>query len=278
MAKTDNRIRVLFLGDVVGSAGRAMVEKHVKSLREKYDIDAVVVNGENSGDQGRGITPTIMEWFLKLGVDVVTSGNHIWYKHEIYNYLKENKTLLRPANFPSEAPGVGVVTIKVKGHTMAVVNLQGRVFMREHVDCPFRAIDSILTFLRDKTRTIFIDMHAEATSEKMAMAYYVDGKVSGVVGTHTHVQTADERILPGGTAYITDLGMAGALNSMLGMKKEAIIQHFITQLPVKFTVETTPPFKMNGVWIEVDTQTGKATTIERITVIDEALRVTEQAG
>ncbi len=267
------KIRVLFVGDVVGVAGRAMVEKHIQSLREQYKADAVVVNGENSSDQGRGITPAIMQAFLSQGVDIVTSGNHIWYRHEIYDYLKEHKNLLRPANFPREAPGVGVTTIKVKGPTIAVIILQGRVFMREHVDCPFRSIDSILTYLRDKTNIIFIDMHAEATSEKMAIAYYVDGKVSGVVGTHTHVQTADERILPGGTAYITDLGMAGALNSMLGMRKEAILQNFITQLPVKFVVDTTAPFKLNAVCIEVDAQTGKATAIERIQIIDEALRV-----
>ena len=152
---------------------------------------------------------------------------------------------------------------------MAIVNLQGRVFMREQLECPLRAADSILAYLKDKTDIIFVDYHAEATSEKMALAYYLEGRVSGVVGTHTHIQTADERILPKGTAYITDLGMCGSLNSMLGMQKEAIMNHFLTQLPVKFTVDTSPPFVMSGAWIEVNTDTGRAVAIERIRIIDE---------
>ena len=262
-------IRVLFLGDIIGATGRAIFAKHIDALREKYKIDAVVVNGENSSNVGRGITPAIMEFFIKHGVNVVTSGNHIWFRREIYSYLDGNRTLLRPANYPSGAPGVGVTTFEVKGHEVGIMNLQGRIFMREHVDDPLRTADSLLTYLKDKTKIIFVDMHAEATSEKMALAYYLAGRVSGIVGTHTHIQTADERILPGGTAYISDLGMAGSLNSMIGMNKDAILKHFLTQLPVKFTVDTNPPYVLAGVWIEVDTDTGKASKIERVRLIDE---------
>jgi 2',3'-cyclic-nucleotide 2'-phosphodiesterase len=228
----------------------------------------VVVNGENCAD-GRGITPRNMEYFKHLKVDVVTSGNHIWDKKDIYPYFATNRDLLRPANFPSECPGVGVTIVDIKGYAVAVINVQGRVFMKEHLDCPFKAVDSLLTYLRDKTKTIFIDFHAETTAEKASLAYYLDGRISGLVGTHTHVQTADERVLPQGTAFITDLGMVGALNSSLGMKFDSIIKHFITQMPTRFVVEDVGPFLLSGAWIEVDTSTGKALKIERVRIIDE---------
>lgn len=264
-------LRVLFLGDVVGSLGRAMFQKHCAQLKQQYSIDAVIVNGENAAN-GRGITPRMVRFLRQHGADVVTSGNHIWAKKEIYGYLAENNDLLRPANFPSSCPGTGQVIINVKGHDVAIVNLQGRVFMREHVDCPFKAADTLLTYLKHKTPIIFVDFHAETSSEKMGIAYYLDGRVSGVVGTHTHIQTADERILPKGTAYITDLGMSGALNSMIGMKKEPIIQMFLTQMPQRFEVDTQGPAILTGVWIEVDTQTGKALKIERIRILDEEIQ------
>jgi 2',3'-cyclic-nucleotide 2'-phosphodiesterase len=266
------RIRVLLIGDVVGSTGRAMVQKHLDHVRKTYNIDAVILNGENSA-QGRGITSRIAKFFKHNGVDVITTGNHVWHKREIYSYINEHHDLLRPANFPSKVPGVGVTTFQAAGYTIGVINLQGRVFMRDLIDCPFRTVESILTYLRHKTHIIFIDMHAETTSEKMAMAHFVDGQVTGVVGTHTHVQTADERILPKGTAYITDLGMVGSYNSMLGMKKEAIIEHYLYQMPVKFEVDTSMPVIMCGVWIEVDTATGKATHIERVQIIDGELHI-----
>lgn len=262
-------IRVLFIGDVVGEPGRNVVARHLKQLQQQHKIDMTVVNGENSSNQGRGITPKIADFFFGLGVDLITTGNHIWYRREIYPYLDEKRTILRPANFPSGAPGVGVTTIEIKDCTIGVINLQGRVFMRELVECPLRTVDSLLTYLKDKTNIIFIDYHAEATSEKEALAYYVAGRVSGVVGTHTHVQTADERILPKKTAYITDLGMVGALNSMLGMQKDPIIQHFLTQIPVKFTVDANPPYVLSGAVIEVDAETGDAIGINRVRVIDE---------
>jgi metallophosphoesterase (TIGR00282 family) len=263
------RLRVLLLGDIVGDPGRAIFQKHIARLREEYHIDALIVNGENSSAQGKGITPTIAQFFKSHGVDVVTTGNHVWQKKEIYPYITEHKDhLLRPANFPADSPGVGVTTFLCKGFEIGVINVQGRVFMRELSACPFRTVESILTYLKHKTNIIFVDMHAEATSEKMGLAYFLDGKITGLVGTHTHVQTADERILPHGTAYITDLGMAGSLNSMIGMKKESVIRQFITQMPEHFVVDTSLPLYMTGVYIDVDTKTGKALDIQRIKIVD----------
>lgn len=273
MQNSQNRLRILCIGDVVGSSGCAMFQKHAQQLRRKYAIDALIVNGENSDSKGRGITSRLVTFFKHNGADVVTSGNHIWANKEIYNYLAEHTDLLRPANYHSSAPGVGVTTFLIQGNTIAVVNLIGRVFMRDYVDCPFRTAESILTYLKDKTNIIVVDMHAETSAEKIGLGYFLDGKVSAVVGTHTHVPTADERILPRGTAFVTDLGMTGALNSMIGMKKEPIIQNLITQLPVKFVVDETGPFVMTGVLIEVDVDTGKAMHIERFKLIDEALYV-----
>ncbi len=265
-------IRILLLGDIVGTPGRAMFQKHIQHLKKTYRIDAVIVNGENSA-QGRGITQRMVKFYRHNGADVITTGNHIWHHKDIYEYLKHNADVLRPENFPSDCPGSGITTFSINGITIGVVNLQGRVFMREHLNCPFKTAQSALTFLRHKTPIIVVDFHAETTSEKMAMGFFLDGQVSAVVGTHTHVQTADERILPQGTAFITDLGMAGARNSMLGMKKEPIIQNFLTQMPVKFSVEMEGPMILCGVWIEVDTQTGNALKIERIQIIDDEITV-----
>lgn len=270
------KLRVLCIGDVVGLTGRLMFQAHIDRIRQKHAIDAVIVNGENSGSQGRGISSRIVSFFKHNGADVVTSGNHIWHNREIYSYLDKNTDLLRPANFPRTSPGVGVTTFNCNGYTVGVVNVQGRVFMRELVDCPFRTLESILTYLQTKTKIIFVDFHAETTSEKLAMAYHFDGKISGLVGTHTHVQTADERVLPGGTGYITDLGMVGSLNSMLGMQKEAIIHNFLTQMPVKFTVDTSKPIVLCGVIMEVDTATGKCVQVERLQVIDHELSVSAE--
>lgn len=264
-----SNIKIGLFGDVVGAAGREIFQKHIARLKEEYNLHFVVVNGENSAD-GRGVTPKIMQFFKQHDVNVVTSGNHIWQKKEIYPYLIENKDLLRPANFPSECPGSGVTIAQTAaGLKIGVLNIQGRIFMREFVSCPFKAADTALSYLRAHTHIILVDFHAEATAEKLAMGYYLDGKVTAVVGTHTHVQTADERILPGGTAYITDLGMAGALNSMIGMKKEPIMHHMITQLPVRFEVDMNPPFFMSGAIVTADTETGKALDIERVYLVDE---------
>jgi 2',3'-cyclic-nucleotide 2'-phosphodiesterase len=261
-------IRMLLLGDIVGNPGVAMFQKHVASLKKLHKIDGIIVNGENSAVNGRGITPPIVQRLKEAGADIITSGNHIYNNKEIYQYLAENKDLLRPANFPSSCPGVGVTTFMCKGYKVGVINVQGRVFMRELLECPFKTTLSLLTFLRSQTQCIIVDFHAETTAEKAAFAYYFDGKVSAIVGTHTHVQTADERILPGGTAYITDLGMAGALHSSIGMKKEPIIEQFLTQMPQKFIVDTQGPMVLSGIWVELDVHSGKATHIERIRIID----------
>lgn len=266
-------IRVMMIGDIVGNPGCMMFQKHTASLVKKHSINAVIVNGENSALQGRGITPRLVSFFKDNGAHVITTGNHIWYKREIYSYLEQNKDLLRPANFPNFVPGSGLATFDVAGVTVAVINIQGRVFMRENLDCPFRTVESLLTYLKSKTSIVLVDFHAETTSEKMAMGFYLDGKVSAVVGTHTHIQTADQRILPKGTAYITDLGMTGSYNSMLGMQKDSVIQGFLTQMPAKFSVSYEKPFIMCGVIVDIDTLIGKALAIERIQVIDHDLDV-----
>lgn len=264
-------VRVLILGDVVGVPGRMMLQKHIARLKQEFNIDAVIVNGENSNNNGRGITSRIAEFFMHNGVDVITTGNHIWDQNEIYEYMKNNTNMIRPANFAAECPGSGVTTFNCNGNLIAVVNIQGRVFMKEHLDCPFKVMDTMLSFLKHKTNIIIVDMHAEATAEKICLGFYLDGRVSCVVGTHTHVATADERILPNGTAYVTDLGMAGSLNSSIGMKKDLMIERFKSQMPNKFMVESQPPFVMTGIWVEIDTKTGKAIQIQRVKVIDEDL-------
>lgn len=269
------KLRLLFLGDVVGAPGRALFQKYIDRLRDQYKIDGVIVNGENSV-KGKGITSRVVKFFRHNNVDVITSGNHIWQQREIYNYLAENDDLLRPANFPSSCPGVGVTTFNCKGTVVGVVNIQGRTFMREQLDCPFKTADSILTYLKTKTNVIAFDFHAEATSEKMAFANYLDGRASVVVGTHTHVPTADERILPGGTGYVTDLGMAGSQDSIIGVVKEAVIKNFTTQMPQRFTVEKKGPFFMSGIWVEIDTQTGQALQVERVHIVDDELQVSEE--
>jgi 2',3'-cyclic-nucleotide 2'-phosphodiesterase len=267
-----NTVRVLLFGDIVGAPGRAMLQKHIGELKRKYAIDAIIVNGENSA-RGRGITSRVMKFFRHIGVDVVTSGNHIWRFQEIYNYLDNNNDLLRPENYPSGCPGSGITTFKCGDVTIGVMNIQGRTFMRDQVDSPFRTAESALTYLKNKTNVILVDFHAEATSEKMAMGWFLDGKVSVVFGTHTHVQTSDARILPKGTAFITDLGMAGALNSMIGMKKEPILQNFLTQMPVKFVVEREGPMILCGAWVEIDVATGKALKIESFRIVDENIKI-----
>jgi 2',3'-cyclic-nucleotide 2'-phosphodiesterase len=266
-------VRVLLIGDVVGNLGCAVFQKHIDALKKKFNIDGVIVNGENSSPRGRGITPKIVSFFKHNGANVITSGNHIWANKDIYSYIDQNDDLLRPANFPTDAPGPGFTTFNSGGVEIGVINLQGRVFMSQLVDDPFKIADTILTYLKQKTKVIFVDFHAETTAEKIGIGYYLDGKVSCVVGTHTHVQTADERILPKGTAFISDLGMCGSLNSMIGMKKDSILYNMKTQMPTKFEVENDPPAVMSGVWVEVDTYSGKALKIERFRIVDEDINV-----
>lgn len=267
-------IQILFVGDVVGAPGRAMFQKHIAELKSKHALDGIIVNGENSGAQGRGITPRIVQFFKDQGANIITSGNHIWFAKDIYPFLDKKQDLTRPANFPNEAPGTGVLTFTtISGVTVGVINVQGRIFMRELVSCPFKTVESILTYLKSKTSCIIVDMHAEASSEKIGLAHFLDGKVSAVLGTHTHVQTADERILPKGTAFMTDAGMVGALNGMLGMKKEPIIHNFLTQMPVKFAVDDVPPFVLCGAVITIHPETGLAVAIERVRLVDHDLAI-----
>lgn len=266
-------VKLLCVGDVVGATGRALFQKHIGQLRQEYALDGIIVNGENSA-HGKGITSRMVHFFKHNGVDVITTGNHVWYHKEVYNYMRENTDLLRPANYPIGVPGVGVTTFTTAtGVKVGVINLQGRVFMRDNLDCPFKAAESIIAYLKSKASIVMVDFHAEATSEKQAMGYFLDGKVSAVVGTHTHIQTADERILPGGTAYISDLGMVGSLNSMLGMKKEPVIEHFLTQMPTKFKVDSSQPLVLWGAVVTCEPWSGKAVAIERIAIIDDTLTV-----
>lgn len=269
--KKDNEIVVLCVGDLIGEPGMAMLEKHLATLKKRYAADLVIANGENSAKLGRGITAEIMGRLRELGVSVVTSGNHVWDNAKIVPYFSGNSDLLRPANYPAGCPGTGVTLVPVGEHTVGVVNILGRVFMKEITDCPFRTMQSILTYVRAQTPLIVVDFHAEASAEKLAMANFLDGQVSALVGTHVHVQTADERIFPQGMAFISDLGMVGSWFSIIGVKKESPLNMFLTQMPHRFEVSYDGPFVFNAVAITLDALSGKATDIERIQLLDHDL-------
>ncbi len=255
-------MRLLMIGDVVGRPGRQAVKDNITGLISEFKVDITVANGENSAG-GNGLTREVGRELLAMGIDVITMGNHVWNHKEIFNYISQEKRIVRPANYPPGAPGLGVnVFIAGNGASVAVMNLSGRVFMPE-LDCPFRKVDDMLASLDKQVRVVLLDFHAEASSEKVAMGWYLDGRVSAVCGTHTHVQTADERILPGGTAYITDVGMTGPRDSVIGVKKELVIEKFITQLPRRFEVANSS-YQLNAVLVEVDEITGRATEIRRI--------------
>jgi metallophosphoesterase (TIGR00282 family) len=255
-------MKILFIGDTVGKAGRVIVHHHLKELQKDLEIDLTILNCENSA-AGFGVTPNLADEFFDWGIDVLTSGNHIWDKKEILPYLSKNPRILRPANYPADNPGKGVTILKTRaGEEAAVMNLQGRVFMPA-TDDPFRVADAELAKLPKHIKVIFVDMHCEATSEKVAMGWYLDGRVSAVVGTHTHVPTADETILPGGTAFITDVGMAGPFNSVIGVVKEDVLRRFLTSIPDKFETASQDA-RLNAVFVDVDSATGKARRIERI--------------
>jgi 2',3'-cyclic-nucleotide 2'-phosphodiesterase len=257
-------MRILILGDVMGRPARRAVRDLVPSLIKKETIDLVVANAENASG-GMGVDIKSAKELLSAGVQVLTSGNHIWKKKEIYAYLDDHDHLIRPANFPAGAPGKGWCMWRKNDLSALVINLQGRVFMPNHVEDPFRCVDEIISKQRDHVPVVIVDMHAEATSEKNAMGWYLDGRASVVYGTHTHVQTADERILPGGTAYITDLGMCGALDSVIGMERETVIRGFLTQLPRQFEV-ANDNVALQGIVVDVDAQNGKAREIRRLRV------------
>jgi 2',3'-cyclic-nucleotide 2'-phosphodiesterase len=255
-------LRILFIGDVVGRPGRQILAERLHRLIDLHLVDFVIVNAENAA-AGFGLTPDIAKELLDLPIDVLTTGNHVWDKKELFPYLEKQERLLRPANYPPGLPGCGSCIYETSaGLPVAVLNLEGRVFMN-NLDCPFRAADALIEELRQHTPIIFVDFHAEATSEKTAMGCYLDGRVSAVVGTHTHVQTADERILPGGTAYMTDAGMTGSLDAVIGIRKELAIERFLTQLPVRFEVAKKDPI-LCGVLVTVDEQSGHALAVQRI--------------
>ena len=256
-------MKILFVGDIFGSPGRRIVADHVEDIIRANQIDLAIANAENAAG-GFGITPAIAEDLFALGLDVLTSGNHVWDKRELYDYLNRQPRLLRPANYP-DGPGHGLVTVKARnGVECAVINLQGRTYMPS-TDCPFRKADLLLSQIDPAVKVRFVDFHAEVTSEKMAMGWYLDGRVSAVVGTHTHVPTADTRILPGGTAYQTDCGMTGPYRSVIGVDTETILQRFLSGMPVRMEAAKQGA-ELHSVIVDVDEETGKARAFRRHTI------------
>jgi metallophosphoesterase (TIGR00282 family) len=256
-------MKILFIGDIVGKPGRRAVRELLPGIVEERRIDFVIANCENAA-AGLGVTADILEELYGVGIDILTSGNHIWDKKEVMEWVDDCQRLLRPANYPDGAPGQGSVVMPTRGGVhIGVINLAGRVFMHP-LDCPFRTADREIDKMKKKAHTILVDMHAEATSEKIAMGWYLEGRVTAVLGTHTHVQTADERILPGGTAYITDVGMTGPFDSVIGIRKEAILRRFLLQIPVKFDVAKRD-IRLQGVIVEVAPD-GRAHCVERLNV------------
>jgi metallophosphoesterase (TIGR00282 family) len=256
-------VKILFVGDIFGSPGRRIVADHVEDIVKTNQIDLAIANAENAAG-GFGITPAIAEDLFALGLDVLTSGNHVWDKRELYDYLNRQPRMLRPANYP-EGPGHGLVTVKARnGVECAVLNLQGRTYMPS-TDCPFRKADLLLSQIDPAVKVKFVDFHAEVTSEKIAMGWYLDGRVSAVVGTHTHVPTADTRILPGGTAYQTDCGMTGPYRSVIGVETETILQRFLSGLPVRMEAAKHGA-ELHSVIVDVDEETGKARAVRRHTI------------
>jgi 2',3'-cyclic-nucleotide 2'-phosphodiesterase len=256
-------LTVICVGDVFGEPGRRAVQMLLPKLKKQHEADLAVVNVENSAS-GFGVTPLIARTFLEQGVDVMTSGNHIWDKKEIIEYIGKENLLLRPANYPPGTPGAGSIVIKAGPHKVAVLNLMGRVFLPQ-LDCPFRKADEELERLRAETSIIVVDMHAEATSESQAMGWHLDGRVSVVVGTHRHVQTADERLLPKGTAYITDLGLTGPTDSVIGVEPELALARFLSGMPNRFEPAKGPAM-LQGAVIRIDPDTGRGLSIERLRV------------
>ena len=257
-------MRILFVADVIGSPGRKVAKGLLRLVRNQVRADAVVLNGENSAG-GFGVTPETVREFLELGVTVITTGNHVWDKKEILPLLGKEPRLLRPANYPAGNPGHGSVVVRVGEVRLAVLNLQGRVFMAP-IDDPFQAADRLLAELQGEADVVVVDFHAEATSEKQAFGRYLDGRVAAVVGTHTHVQTADERLLPRGTAYITDLGLTGSLGGIIGMKPEISIQRQLRQTRGERMQPADGDLHLQGAVVEVDPSTGSARSIERVSV------------
>jgi metallophosphoesterase (TIGR00282 family) len=269
-------MKLLFIGDIFGRPGRDLVRRHVRALAARHGADFVIANGENAAG-GAGIMRDNFNEIRSAGVDVITTGNHVWDKRETLEYIGAEPRLLRPANYPDGTPGAGsCVVTATNGVRVGVINVMGRVFLPS-LDDPFRGAQLEVARVRaDGAQVIFVDMHAETTSEKLSLCYYLDGQVSAVIGTHTHVQTADERILPGGTACLTDAGMTGPHDGIIGVVKEAVIARFVTGIPVRFETASGDP-RLNGVTITVDESTGRATAIERLSYSEEELKVITDA-
>ena len=259
-------MKVLFIGDIMGEPGRRVLLKHLPQVIQEHAIDLVIGNGENSAG-GFGITQDIAEELFDLGLSAITLGNHAWDKREAIDYIQKDPRIIRPANYPDGVPGKGVSVIEtVHGERLVVLQLMGRVFM-PMVDCPFRVAERELARWSTESDCIVVDMHAETTSEKMAMGYFLDGKVSAVIGTHTHVQTADEQILPQGTGYLTDAGMTGPVQSVIGMKPNLVIQKFLTQLPRRFEVASGPSV-LSAAIIDIDSTSGKSRQVSRLRLFE----------
>jgi len=255
-------LTILFLGDVVGEPGRSAVIARLPDLRQKYALDFIIVNGENAAG-GRGITGKIAIDLLRAGVSVITTGDHIWDQKEIFTFINTEPRLLRPINYPEGAPGQGSIVLETAKGKVGVINVQCRTFMMPILENPFRALQPAVAMVRAETSVIVVDVHGETTSEKIGLARFLDGKVSAVLGTHTHVQTADEQIFPGGTAFICDAGMCGPVNSILGRAVEPIVQRFISNLPAQFPV-ASGEVRLRGVLVEIDEKSGRALGIRRL--------------
>lgn len=259
-------MRILFIGDIVGKIGRNAISTYLPKLKQEYRPTVSIVNAENAA-HGKGLTEKIYKQLLREGVDFMTMGNHTYGQREIYEFIDEAKRMVRPANFPSEAPGVGMRIIQINDIKLAIINLQGRAFMQD-IDDPFKKADELVKEAQNVTPYIFVDFHAETTSEKNAMGWYLDGRVSAVVGTHTHIQTSDNRILPSGTGYITDVGMTGFYDGILGINRDEVIERFITSLPQRHVVPDNGRSVLSSVIIDID-KNGKTTNIERILINDD---------
>ena len=257
-------IKILFIGDIFGKPGRKIVSGLIPQIKKEEKIDLVIANGENLAG-GLGMTPKTAKQMFEAGIDVFTSGNHLWDKKEIIEFLQIEKRILRPANYPPTAPGNDFYIFETSQNIkIAILNLIGRIFTIS-VDCPFRSADKYLEKIHSETDIIFVDIHAEATAEKMALAWYLDGKVSAIIGTHTHIQTADERILPEGTAYITDAGMTGPHDSVIGIRAKDALARFINRIPARFT-PAKGNLKLNAVIVTIDEKTAKAKSIKRLSI------------
>jgi len=254
-------MKILFIGDIVGAPGREAVKKLLPGLKKEFALDFAIANAENAAG-GSGVTLKVVEELFAAGLDVLTSGDHIWKKKEIFEFINGEGRLLRPLNFPTGAPGRGWGLFKAKNTPVGVINVNGRVFM-EALDCPFRTSRQAQEELSEDAKIIIVDIHAEATSEKVALGWYLDGKVSAVLGTHTHIQTADEKILPNGTAYITDVGMTGAYDSVIGRRVEDVLERFLTAVPVRFEV-AEGNVQLHAVVLDIEENSGKARSIIRI--------------